>query len=466
MTNATKMRFNTKGKSFFGLRRRKGHNSTNDTGSKHAHLDATINSVGNKQRLNENGKNAKRSSIFSFKEMPSAQRKGRDTTVDAESDSPSDASKIVQQGYRGIESEAREVSCSDEASGGEVYDEPWRDDDYTIDSLLSSRDSLDGSIHGYDGRERIQRTFALRNKILERLSKVKHPAYLNALRENEIEVRLNTLNRRRLDRSREGDNDNDVDDDLLDAYRLVDELKAVNKKNWLTMLFGGRFTIECFQGLPAGLLVVVYLIANLHFYNIISTIISSVDVAMAPYISYAKMDMLWLGAAYMAMRATGYIWLFVDDQSYLAVKFDLHNRARLGYWDARILAYFNQHVKLACLLNLAAFYIVSVVVGEWTEHLCELHITQPITQWYKDVIEEAYNLAAVSPDARSSTIDSLSECEAAATFIEAPMRRLIASYLCRNSDGSFISLPLNIILCVIFGNLQGMLGWSFLESTE
>ena len=464
MTND--MRFNTKGKSFFGLRRRKVHSSTNKAGSRNAHLDATSNSVGEKLSQNENGQNAKLSRIFSFKKMSSTRRKAQDTTADAESDSPSEAGKIVQQGHLGIESEAREVSCSDEASGGEVNEETLRDDDDTIDSLLSSRESLDGSIDGYNGRDRIQRTFALRNKILERLSKVKHPAYLNVLRDNEITVRLNTLNRRRLDRSRESDNDNDEDDDLLDAYRLVDELKAVNKKNWLPKLCGGRFTIECFQGLPAGLLIVVYLIANLHFYNIISTVVWLVDVAMAPYISDAKMDMLWLGAAYIIMRATGYIWLYVDDQSYLAVKFDLHNRARLRYWDARILAYFNQHVKLACLLNLAAFYIVSVVVGEWTEYLCALHITKPMTLWYKDIIAEAYKLAAASPDALSSTIDSLSECEAVATFIEAPIRRLFASYMCRCSDSSFISLPLNIILCVIFGTLQGMLGWSFLESTE
>ena len=354
------------------------------------------------------------------------------------------------------------------------------DDGSTLNTLLSSRDGSmdaegpsddDDECHnrGSNKERRLRRRLASRNKTLKRLSRVKNPALVKVLRHNEIAVRRATLKNQ--SKSSGGDD--------MDIQGLVEELSFDKSdfrknKNRLGMLLsevditGGLLTFECYQGLPAGLLVVVYLLANLHFYNIMSCVLAHLAVAAEKSygMSVYTFDALAFAAAYIAMRSTGYIWLFVDDESYLAVKFDTHNRARLGYWDAKLLSYFNRHKTFARLLNLTSFFVVSVIVYEWIDYICKSHFEDPITSWYQNITESAYELAETYPDSETLDVDSMSECEVVTKFIEAPWRRLLASYFCRSSDPRYITLPLNIILCVTFAKLQGMLGWNFLDSTE
>lgn len=74
----------------------------------------------------------------------------------------------------------------------------------------------------------------------------------------------------------------------------------------------------------------------------------------------------------LLLRITGGMWSYLEYNSYNRVKFDMHNRLRLGKTDAYVALWFRHHPKIQNFLNLVAFYVSFESVSYLHERCMEI----------------------------------------------------------------------------------------------
>jgi hypothetical protein len=410
--------------------------------------------------------------------------------------------------------EESDISDSDEKEP-DVDDEDEndeKDDDASFDesilSLLSERESLDGSDYqriSKQGPQRLRRRFVVRNRMLARLSKVKSATFVNMLRRNELEARKLVQEKHRKSRypreleymvptpphlfdpehhDHNYDKDTDNDDrhyntpkktplttaEIESKIPVPSPSSRKPPKGLITCTMesplGGFLVMEGYQGLPSYLLLVVYCFSAHAFYASVDATLNTGALFMKPYISYNTFDGITLVVCYFIIRATGYLWYFVDDDTYLSVKFDMHNRAQLGYWDARIMQFFQTHSRLASFLNLCSFYTIYAVVIYWYEGALRQLVFDPAQTWYMNAVEESRSLA-LGRGMNETALDELDECDVFETFIQESWRRALGGFICSGGgDYLYFTYPFQVLLCFLFALLQGYLGNDFITSAE
>ena len=87
------------------------------------------------------------------------------------------------------------------------------------------------------------------------------------------------------------------------------------------------------------------------------------------------------------LRANGYLWLFLNDDSYRIVKFDMHNRLRLGCTDAKVLKFFKRETIYGSAANMFGFYFVYVGLNQIFSHNYA-NIAKFFETWYTQTKEE------------------------------------------------------------------------------
>jgi hypothetical protein len=91
----------------------------------------------------------------------------------------------------------------------------------------------------------------------------------------------------------------------------------------------------------------------------ITSALSSIN-GLTPY----RLHTMVIVVALLMMRFNGYLWSWLSLQSWEHVKFDMHNRRVLGYWDAHLLTCFRQGVlsRIKPLISIIAFYMLFLSV--------------------------------------------------------------------------------------------------------
>jgi len=131
-----------------------------------------------------------------------------------------------------------------------------------------------------------------------------------------------------------------------------------------------QFEIQ--QSLPGIASLIIYCIAHSSSYELISNLVYEAVEYISIYTTTSNTEithetsifagLLLLGC--LLARGTGLIWDFVGTLAYRRVKFQYHNRLRMGAIDARGLHWLHQHVGEAALgfMNVISFYLCYIGV--------------------------------------------------------------------------------------------------------
>ena len=71
----------------------------------------------------------------------------------------------------------------------------------------------------------------------------------------------------------------------------------------------------------------------------------------------------------MLIRFSGYLYWWLNDVDYWAMKLELHNRYRLGYWDARLMVWIKQRPVLRAVLYFVGYHLCYKVVFDVYESM-------------------------------------------------------------------------------------------------
>ena len=359
----------------------------------------------------------------------------------------------------------------------------------TIESLLSSRysyDSLTETSNELPSTE-VDDSYHHRDRVLSRIARVKSPLYMEMIRINERAVRACARNKQKSQRQRrlcKNKYHNGVKRTNVDCGNRIqppvevviakvrhpttgapvvnDEIPKLNRLRLFLVL-------EYYQGIPAFLILVVYIVSTYQFSTILEGASEYVyECYCKAHINGFLFDVMSILVANLAMRATGRVWGFVDDETYLAAKFDLHNRIRLGHWDARALDFFNRHKTIAGMVDMVAFFYTYVTLNDWHDEWCKANVVEPVIEWYEDVVEEATEFAFKTALENHMDPNTISECEAIRSYIEEPLQRLVASYLCCfGPTEKLIIFPISVVIWLISATVAGWLGFDYiLEAVE
>ena len=336
--------------------------------------------------------------------------------------------------------EYRETSERDEESSAS-----------SASSLLSSYYSSSSVESCYRGLDRLQKKFAMRDRLILKLGKGKSKAYKDMLWANELAAREVEMNKYK----REGKS---INADGISVGESSDDARVLRKASVYTKM--NRLMLFESQHVPAGVaLLTFYTFGNVSFYNLTEVVLKMMKKFLAPYISEASFHFLIVVISLLVMRASGYLWAWLPVDPYSLVKFELHNRERLGFWDARILSYFKRNNKLlGYFINMVSFYVAYVGLAYFYDVAMELAMYQPIQGWYHTVKEELLK-------AGSTTDDDFQNCETIKQHIAHPLRRYFGYHFCHSQDQLWESMTIlyDILFFVISVGAFKALGLDFFE---
>jgi len=257
------------------------------------------------------------------------------------------------------------------------------DDDRSIESLLSDWDESDDETvakrvkrkqrrrRGKTRRQRLEQKFALRQKILERLVEEGKPtAYIQMLQYHEELVRTETFRLLEQDEKKnmmtkkkndDDDNNNNANNDTQKREKEAKDDDATLSKTAATNEIEGTPNInsssthtttsfltiikhlivfETGCSIPAFLCVMFYCFGHLALYEIVYSAMG--ECSRYFNISYEFVCATAILISFVLLRLTGGLWEWSSIPNHAAAKFELHNRIRMGYWDARIHRWFRQ----------------------------------------------------------------------------------------------------------------------------
>lgn len=228
-----------------------------------------------------------------------------------------------------------------------------------LDSCADEESSIDSEYVGYD---RIVKRFERREKMLGRIVGGKSHFYDDSIIVHEMASRIETL--RSIRRSHYASSDGEVRmNDALSPSRTAfdnDHRKSlmmdINHLSWslqkLTILFEGRHTLE------GAWVLCWYCIGHFGLMCISEVLVERAlrKSRLSPHIFYS---LVILGALF-SMRVNGYLWSWLASDSYRRVKFDMHNRRVLRFWDARLLALLRRPslVYINRVISMSTFYFL------------------------------------------------------------------------------------------------------------
>ncbi len=114
------------------------------------------------------------------------------------------------------------------------------------------------------------------------------------------------------------------------------------------------------HSLEAAWIAIWYSMGHQSFYAVLDTVVKAVYLqsGISGNIFYLLLTFLGL----MIMRLNGYLWFWLGQDSYRLVKFEIHNRLCLQYWDARILSWFRKSKwkPLTVYFSIVGYYLLYI----------------------------------------------------------------------------------------------------------
>jgi hypothetical protein len=318
------------------------------------------------------------------------------------------------------------------------------DGDYDDESsMLSSVENMEQIGSNYQGWERLERKLEIRDEMLKRLSGGKSEAYVEMLRHHEEAARQ----QKRKDYGRKltekgsppGSHSKRMDESVATSEPLSTD----------NGLLGEVRRLLLFEAYHSGQAVAIILLSSLlgiAVYDMVDVGLEEIGRLSAPYVNIHQFYALLIVFGLFVMRLTGYFWWCLQGDSYACVKFELHNRQKLGYWDARLMNYlYRSRTTLASCLNLIGVYSMYIGISYFYYMAMDLLLWDPLIAWFEQIKQEAESsLGAVS--VLKEVCPESDFCNGAfQTLISNPIRRFVESRLRMTDDWNEFALAFSVV---------------------
>jgi len=144
------------------------------------------------------------------------------------------------------------------------------------------------------------------------------------------------------------------------SYAMIGDPCVSGTRRGIVESFARHLRFERYHTLPSTCGIIAYCIAHQCFYDIIHNVVSEATYKMKNQVFVHWMTFL-LGL--LISRITGGTWHWISDELYEGLKFDMHNKLRLGDTDALILRWFRKYINVKKVLELVGLYLCFISVS-------------------------------------------------------------------------------------------------------
>jgi len=255
-------------------------------------------------------------------------------------------------------------------------------------------------------------------------------------------------------------------DELTREERKAANLLGFHKDEWdrslqkRVSIMQRNFLFEIHHGLPMLFLVVLYCFGNAAIYDLVTCVLHKLqlnlksivfdsdddsesddmgtpgtmiyieptpsdpipDPAVARFDDAFHIAVAIVGLA--IIRYTGYLWYWSyglkGADHYRAAKLEMHNRLRLGYWDARCMHYMRHHRTLFGVVSLCSFYMVYIATSHFfSGSLYAVIDTFIADNFYKPILTSARHHAMLPEEPPHFTFKAAS-CHVLQEYLDSP----------------------------------------------
>lgn len=170
-----------------------------------------------------------------------------------------------------------------------------------------------------------------------------------------------------------------------------------------------------------------------------------------------KVHALLIVVSVVVMRLNGSLWYWVGPNSYRRLKFDLHNRVELGFWDAKVMQYLHRPTlgRTNTLINLMSMYGVCVGVYFYYQQALaryEFHIWE----WYKDSCAEV--------DIEIDDYTDFLECHLILERVSDDLTRATMHHICADPEWTVLVGLFHATMLLVMALLASVSGCDLLGS--
>ena len=356
-------------------------------------------------------------------------------------------------------SKMNDTSRKTQIVGGMVSssDSNLRDDEQeSVSTLFPDCDRDDDSFSSSEtvplDLKELEKEFKIRDHLLDQLVKEIDPFYAGIMRENEEAVRKQKMlhlkekirkHEEKRDHQQKKQEDGNVSNVpitdaknrdeavpppvsnvlITDAQNRNETVPPPNQAStsWMQRLHRA-IVFEVQNVLPGVISLILNCIAFnacLEILEIVISRLSSIDYERQHFLPFV----LLIGSV-VVLRITGGIFDWVGDAVYGRVKFDMHNRLRLGKSDAKLVRWFHHHEHIRTFLNVFAFFACSFAVNQLQDQALGM------------AFDKREELFANLPSVKNGIFTSVSR-RVAAGLSKDSVERLLAESTCEAGVCSF-----------------------------
>jgi hypothetical protein len=332
-------------------------------------------------------------------------------------------------------------------------------------SILSGYDEIESVGSDYQGWERLERTLEIRDKTLKRVSKGRSEAFVEMLRNHEEAAKQQKRKEYGQELALQGPPGDFPTHNGDQSVAISQTLLTDN-----TGVLGEVRRLLLFEGCQSGEAVATIVIScavGIAVYSLIDAGLREIGRLSAPYVNINQYHALLIVFGVIVMRLTGYFWWYLEGDSFACVKFELHNRQKLGYWDARLMNYLYRSSGRTAFardcLNILGFYSLYIGLYHFYYMVADVGFWEPLIVWFERIEQEARS----APEASVSFLEEVSaEPDLSDETIEAlvyyPIRRCVATRLCMTDDWNEFAIVFNVLIIVVGVAVCNMFGSSMM----
>ena len=311
----------------------------------------------------------------------------------------------------------------------------------------------------YKGEARLRKHFEKRDRRLNKMLIGKRKMYEISLLQQEQAVRQYSIESFKLQRKQQqqsGKNNSSVELGL----------------SFTTQLWHNLVLFESHHSVRGLLIISMYCLSSAAFYFMLDILMNHLyQVVFANLFSTSTYYVMLFAMSVGTMRLTGYLFEWTDRETFEFVKFEMHNREKLGYFDARIRRYFRHtscptRKRMQSYLNFFSFYIAYYAVLQLHYNVITNVLFPPIEAWYKsneasliDVFEEQdIPFTSATCDSYlefSKSIRNMSETTA-----------MIQYQLCTDKEWQIVQNAYHLVLFCITVGAYETFGLKFIECCD
>lgn len=210
--------------------------------------------------------------------------------------------------------------------------------------------------------ERLERNFVKRDQLLARISRGKNEAFVRQLRYREYLTRHRQREKLVMDQLILSKKE-DKSDTFQVPHLPQQQVDECNQKRSPFHVLVDFVLYELNSTIPALLCVVLHCVAHIALYELVYYVCDEIKKQLGEFFELSStfvnrnfyIGMLVVGT--LMMRTTGDLLWWLNEKDYACVKFDYHNRYRLGFWDAKVLKYVRGNEVVRAIIFMLGYYL-------------------------------------------------------------------------------------------------------------